>query len=482
MSKISKAAIFIRHISRHISLLVILLAIAAFACFAVTAAEAAKEAAGPDAPDTPNTIDATRVVRDDGLVLLHAKRTKLPLIKVVMVIRSGSVSNPEGLDGLANMTAALLTEGTATRSSEEFSQEIEFIGASIGASAGHDYTTLSLSVLKKDIQKGFELLADAVLNPAFTKEEFLRKRELALGNLTRNLENPNYVSSRAFMNAVFGSHPYGKNNAGTPQSLMRITRDDLIDFHKTHYTPANTILAAVGDLDAGELDSLLNEHFGSWRGEAPERPVLPALELKDPVTVFNRMDISQANIYFGHIGLERSHPDYYAALVMNYTLGGGGFSSRLMDRVRDDLGLAYSIHSTFSPYLESGVFYVNVQTRNDAASTVIREIRSIINNVRDEGITAEELESAKAYLTGSFPRRLSTMGKTASFLALTEYYGLGLRYPDTFVETINSLTLEDIKDAARKHLHTESAVLSIAADLEAAGLDKQGQAEDTGDK
>ncbi len=423
------------------------------------------------------SLDASRTVRDNGLVLLHSERTSLPLVKAVLIVRSGAVDEPHGLGGLASLTASLLTEGTLTRSAEAFSEEVEFIGASISASANRDYIMVSLSVLKKDLDAGFALFADALTNPAFEPAELERKRELVTGSLVQSLQDPDYIASRAFVNTVFGGHPYGRNVRGTPESLASITRADIEKFHKLHFTPANSILAVAGDLDAGELDDLLERHLGQWSGSSigtgtgPEKSALPAPEAPEPRMVLNNMDITQANIYLGHLGLRRSNPDYYAVQVMNYALGGGGFSSRLMDTVRDEMGLAYSIHSTFRPYMDSGLFYVNVQTRNNATTKVVETIRSIINDVRDNGITEDELEAAKAFLTGSFPRRLSTAGKTARFLALIEYFDLGLDYPEVYISTINALTLEDIRKAARKYLHPARSVLSITADLEKAGLE-----------
>jgi zinc protease len=158
---------------------------------------------------------------------------------------------------------------------------------------------------------------------------------------------------------------------------------------------------------------------------------------------------------------------------MNYTLGGGGFSSRLMDRVRDDLGLAYDIRSSFDPYMHSGLFYVQVQTGNETAQKVLEEIRSIIDQVREQGVTQKELDAAKAYLTGSFPRRMSTMGKLAGLLASAEHYGLGLEYPEEYVAAINALTLDDVKEAARRHIRPGEFVLSVAGDLDVAGFGKE---------
>jgi zinc protease len=417
-----------------------------------------------------SSLNATRFVHESGLVVLHAQRDSLPLVKAVLLIRSGTVHDPEGLSGLASITASLLTEGTLSMTAEEFSEEVEFIGATIGASASSDSTTYSLHVLKKDIDAGFKLYSDALMNPAFDSEELDRKREIIIGSLELQLENPNYISRRAFMNAVLGSHPYGKNSSGKPESLRAINREHLTEFHKTHFTPANAILAVAGDLTREELERLISTYLAKWTGPKPEKKPLEPTIAHGKSVVLNHMDISQANIYFGHLGVRRSHPDYYALQVMNFTLGGGGFSSRLMDRVRDDLGLAYSIRSTFAPFLHSGVFYVNVQTRNDAAETVIKEVKSIITDIKENGITKEELEASKAFLTGSFPRRLETIGRTAVFLALTDFHNLGLNYQEEYIKTINSLTLLDILDVASRHLRPENSVLSITADLEKAGL------------
>jgi zinc protease len=221
------------------------------------------------APCHAGMIEATRTVLPSGLMLLHAERSHLPLIKAVLLVRSGSAHDPEGGQGTASLTARMLTEGTDRMTSEEFSEAIEFIGASIGAGASRENTTVSLSVLKKDAEKGFELFADAVRRPAFKKRELKRERRLALDSLLSRQERPNFISVRAFIEEVFGGHPYGRYPGGSPEGIKSIKRGDLAAFHREHFTPGNTILAVVGDIDRKELGSLLERYLGEHPHRAP---------------------------------------------------------------------------------------------------------------------------------------------------------------------------------------------------------------------
>ena len=318
--------------------------------------------------------------------------------------------------------------------------------------------------------------------PAFKSSEIKRKKSLVLDSLNQSLESPAFVASRAFTEAVFGEHPYGRHAPGTPESLRKIKRKDIVEFHRTHYTPGNAVLSVVGDISSEELDALIETYLGRWEGGAPEGGKIEAPAGGKAQRIHKQMDISQANIYFGHLGFERSHPDYYTMVLVNYTLGGGGFSSRLMDRVRDDLGLAYGIHSSFSPYKAGGVFYVAVQTKNEAAGQVEQEIRAIIDSILKEGITAKELEDAKSYYNGSFPRRMDTMAKTASLMAQVELHGMGMDYQKEYLDAINSVTLKHTGEAARRHLRPEDAVVSITADLDKAGLKETTEGADQGSK
>jgi zinc protease len=408
-------------------------------------------------------LEAKREVLPSGLTVLHAERRNLPLVVLTLLVRAGMKDEPGDKAGLANLTASLLTEGTKNRTSLKLSEEVGFIGASLGASAGGDYTTVNLSVLKKDLEKGFELFADILLNPVFPPEELDRVRELIKGSLRESEDNPSFVASRAFKKEVYGEHPYGRLVRGTVEGLESTTRADILEFFSGHFLPNNSTLTVVGDLSGEELDDLIKRYLGEWRkGKVPPRKTTHVPGAGHKVVTIEK-DLTQANILLGHIGVRRDNPDYYALSVMNFVLGGGGFSSRLMDTLRERMGLTYGVYSYFASSLEPGAFQVGVQTKNESAGTVVEEILKEIRKIREEGVTEEELGDAKAYLTGSFPRRLDTMQKIVGFLSAVEFYGLGLDYIDKYPEYINAVTGDDVRRVARKYLDPENYVLVVVA-------------------
>jgi zinc protease len=409
-------------------------------------------------------LDARRTVLPNGLVVLHAENHNLPIVMVTAIVKVGQLHDTEEKAGTANLTAELLTEGTKSRSSKEISEQIDFIGASLDASAGADFTSISLSVLKKDIRKGFELFADILLKPVFPEDEIDRVRERVKGFLKQQEEDPSFLAERALIREVFGNHPYGRLTEGSPATLALIKREDLIRFHTDYFLPNNTILSLSGDLTPDELTTLLAEYFGTWEMRTLPQKSVKALErVKVKNVIKIDKDLTQANIILGHAGINRENPDYYAVSVMNYILGGGGFSSRLMQSIRDKMGLAYDVHSVFGAYKESGIFKVGVQTKNESASVAIDEIRKQLERIRKEGVSDEEVSDAKAYLTGSFPRRLDTNRKIADFLASAEFYNLGLDYVNKYADYINAVTKGDVLRVARKYLDPENYILVIVA-------------------
>jgi zinc protease len=410
-----------------------------------------------------HALEVDRKVLPNGLVVLHAERHNLPLVMVTLLVRAGSIDEPGDRGGLANLTTSLLTEGTQGRSSKEISEEAEFIGAKLGASAGADFSTVTLSVLKKDVRKGFDLFSDILLDPSFPPEEIDRKKELIKGSLRQKEEDPSFLAGRAIKREVFGSHPYGRLVQGSPGSIDRITRDEILRYYSGNFLPNNSILSVVGHLGATELDGLIKDFLGKWEKKRLPPRVHPAVEPMGKKVVLIDKDLTQANILIGHQGIRRDNPDYYALGIMNYILGGGGFSSRLMGSIRDEMGLAYSVYSYFSSNVEAGMFQAGVQTKNESANTVIEEILRQMTIIREQVVSASELDDAKAFLVGSFPRRLDTMRKIADFLARVEFHGLGLDYPDRYPELINSVTKADVLRVAGKYLDPEKYVLVVVA-------------------
>lgn len=412
-----------------------------------------------------------RAAMENGLILLAAERRTLPMVTVKILVKAGSYQESKDRAGLANLTAALLPLGTAGRTALEISETIEFVGGDLSTDASSNYSTLSLTVLKKDLDVGLELLADVLLHPAFREAEIARKVRELKGRIRQKKEDPGTVAREAFAAALFGDRPYGRPVEGTEESLDRITRRDLIDFHRRYYVPNNSIVAVAGDVSLEEFRGYMAKYLGGWT--PADIPVVNA-ETPGPLTgrqvIKIDRGVTQANIVWGHLGIARENPDYYAVSVMNFILGGGGLTSRLMRAIRQEKGWAYDVHSYFSARLFPGPFVVGLQTKNDTAGPAIDEVLQQIRRIREDGVTPEELEEAKGFLTGSFPLRIDTNQDVVSFLTAMEFYGLGMDYPQRYPEIIRAVTREDVLEVARKYLHPDRGILVVVAQLDKADL------------
>lgn len=413
-------------------------------------------------------LEIERWVMPNGIVVLHVERTNLPIVAASMMIRgAGSVAEPSQKAGLAGITASLLMEGTSSRTSKQISQEIEFIGASLAASASFDYATVGMTALKKDAATGFALMSDILLNPSFPQEEITRKIALRKGGIRQSEENPEYIAERRFGQLLYPDSAYGRPVEGFINTLDAIGRQDVIEFYGANFKADRAILAVVGDITRPELEKLVSDKFSGWEAGgqvAAQEQITHDSSLKG-VGLIER-ELAQATIMLGHRGISRDNPDYYAVGVMNYILGGGGFSSRMMDSIREDMGLAYGVYSAFVPYRDAGEFYVSVQTKNESSKVVVDEALRQMRLMIESGVTEKELREAKDFLTGSFPRRIDTMGKIADFLSSVEFYGLGLDYQDKYASYINAVTREDVLRVARQYLHPDSFILVVVGNKE----------------
>ena len=404
----------------------------------------------------------TRHQLPNNLVWLFSPQTELPLVTLELLIKAGTLEDPPGKEGLANLTASLLRNGTKSRPSAKIAEELDFIGARLAVDGGDDFATVSLTVLKKDLGPALELLQDILLNPIFPAAEVLLKVNQFKAALASAEDEPKVVASRAFIKDLYGAFPYNHPAMGTPQGLTAITRQDLMEFHRKYYRPNNTVLSLVGDLTPDEAQQLVTKIFGAWAAAprpAAKLPAIPPLHRRQEVVIDK--DISQANIILGNLGIARQNPDFYAFQVMNYLLGGGGFVSRLMDDIRVNRGLAYSVYSSFEPGLEPGPFIVVLETKNATAGEAITQVVEQLRRMMTQPVTPEELKNAKSYLIGSFPRKMDSMAKRAWLLGYVEVYGLGLDYPWRYPEFIEHLTPADIQKVAGKYLQTEKYLLVV---------------------
>jgi zinc protease len=407
----------------------------------------------------PPPVD--RTVLPNGVRLLVIRQPHLPMVVVSALVDAGSRFDALGKEGLASLTANLLTEGTEKRTAAAIHDAVDFLGAKLSSGAADDYSSVALTVLKKDLTEGFDLFADALLRPKFAKEEFARKRDEALAELEAEEQNPGALAERAFRKTLFGTGPYRAEAGGLKDSVAKLTVGDVKAFYQDTYQPQRTILVAAGDVTIDEMTSLTNKMLGDWK-PSPGEARAPASTISTESSRHHiERELSQANVVWGHRGTTRDDPDWYAIQVMNYILGGGGFSSRMTNSIRTEAGLAYSVYSYFVPGKLPGSFQVVLQTKSASTAEALRRVREEIDRIRAQPVSDDELSSAKRYLTGSFPLRFDSDGEMVSFFLQVEFYGLGLDYPERYPQLIDSVTKDDVQRVAQKYLHPDDAIVVV---------------------
>ncbi len=413
---------------------------------------------------------AARFTLPNGVVVLVAERPALPIVIVRVALGAGAVLDPPDKRGLANLTAALLPRGTPSRTGPEIDRAIEFVGGSLDAEGGRDWSELAVSVLRRDLGLGLDLLADVLRHPTFAAVEFERKREEVQASVRRSEEDPESVAGRLFRRLIFPNHPYGQPIAGTEASLAGITREDVAAFYAAAYRPETTIVAVAGDVTAAEVRDGLAARLGGWAGAAtaPSPPAQAALGTP-PRTELVQRDLTQATVNLGQASVTRSHPDHYPLLVAGQILGGGS-SSRLYSRVREERGLAYSVYVQYSAQRHGGMLLVGFQSENTRVREVLALVREELVRLRRERVSGEELVRAKAYLIGSFPLRMDTSAELTSLLLVVEQFGLGLDYPARYRRAVEAVTADDVLRAVQADWSPDLMSLAVVANLREAGL------------
>ena len=394
---------------------------------------------------------AHREVLPNGLVLLVAERPAIPVVAVQVHVPAGSVLDPAARAGLANLTAELLTRGTARRTANELHDAIESVGGSLDADAGRDGVTVSLGVLRRDLRLGLDLLAEVLLEPSFPEDEWRRAVGEVQAAIRQADENPASVAGRELARLLFPGHPYGHPVMGTAESVATLAREDAVAFHRAHYRPDAAVVAVVGAVSVDEVRREVTARFGSWPAPAaPRTAPTPAAPAPAQARALERA-LTQATVFLGGPAVTPAHPDYFPLLVANYILGGGS-TSRLYTRVREDNGLAYDVTSTLAPSRYGPAVTVTVQTRNEAVEETVRLLRAEMTRLGRAPVRPAELALAKSYLIGSFPLRLDTSAKVARFILSLEEYGLGLGYPDVYGAGVSRVTAADVQRVAARYL------------------------------
>ncbi len=411
-------------------------------------------------------LDYERVQLENGLTVLLMEYHKLPLVYFELRVHGGASVDPDEREGLANLTAELLRQGTETQTAAQIAEELDFVGGSLDVDVNTDFTAVTAEFLRKDFATGLDLLAEIVLRPTFPAEEVERARKNALAKILRARENPLIIANQAFEAFLYKSHPYGRPVHGTEASVGTITREDIVGFHQGNYRPETTILAVVGDFTVDEMASKLTMAFGDWTVGSTSslaKRSLPGQPEKWQILVVDKPDVTQTQIRLGSLGIDRRNPDFHAIQVANTVLG-GSFTSRLVDEIRVNRGLTYGIGSFFDARAERGPFAIATFSKNATALETLQVALDELKKFRDQGATPAEIEKAKNYLAGLFVLDLQTPESLADKMSDIEFYGLPLDFVDSYQERIRAVTLLEVNRAAREYFPYENLAIVVVTD------------------
>jgi len=399
-------------------------------------------AAAASSDDEVRLPPVTRETLANGLRVVVAQTSELPLVEMTVMVGAGAAQDPPGQEGLATLTAATLTRGAGRLGAEALAEAIDALGGTLGAVGGTDATVVSAEFLAEDFAQGLELLRLVLREPRFEKDEVRRARDEQLAGLVAALEEPSAIAERCFAAFLYGAYPYGRPQDGRRESVERLGRRDVVRFWNAYYRPNNVILVLVGDVAPGEAVARISEAFGSWEPDpraVPSRVGPPPPVAATRVLLVDMPEATQAQIRVGAPALGRNAPELLAAQVAN-TMLGGGFSSRLIEELRVKRSLTYGASSGFAARLTGGDFRLATFSKVPTAVETLELLRSTTEDFRTRPLDPKAVAKAKAYLRGQFPLRVETPDALAARLAEIEFFGLPENDLETFRGRVAAVT------------------------------------------
>ena len=398
----------------------------------------------------------------NGMTVLLMEKRGVPMVSFSVIVKAGSAADPVSLEGLASSTAGLLRKGTTKRNAQKFAEDLDFIGASFGADASADFTALSAECLTKDLDKGLDLLSDAMLHPLFPQSEVDKLLSQDIDGVKAAKDEAESVALTYYYGYLFGKHPYARPEGGDELSLARIKRDTIVKFYETNYTPGNTILAVAGEFNSPQMKTKLEEVFGAWTAKGAASPELGAAQpIKGKrLLLIDKPDATQTFFVIGNIGTAMNDPDRVAIRVVN-TIFGGRFTSQLNEALRVQSGLTYGAQSFFDSRKQPGAFAIYSYTKNESTVQAIDLALQVLDKLHKNGVTADELASAKAYIKGQFPPSIETSGQLARRMVSNEFYGLNDDEINQLEARMDAVTLPVAKQAIEKHFPADNLVFML---------------------
>ena len=416
----------------------------------------------PGAPRPYHFPHVTRATLDNGLRVLVAENHNAPLVSMRALVRSGADHDNAELAGLASLTAELLDEGAGTRDAIRLAEDIGLLGGSLGTGADWDASYISVDVLSRNTEAIVDIFADVTSRATLPEDGLERVRAERLTEILQQRDEPAAIAGKRFANLLYGSGTYGNATSGNPESVARITRDDVQRFYAGHYIPNNSSVVVTGDVTVKDALALVERSLGTWerRNEPPRPTVTPQAIESSRVYIIDRPQAVQSEIRVGHIGVPRSSEDYFPLTVMNALLG-GVFNSRINLNLREKHGYTYGARSAFAFRRQAGPFVVAAPVRNEVTRESVSEVLSELRRIRTGDVEARELDDTKNYLMGVFPATVQTASDVAGRLLDMELYGLPEDYFDRYRENIAAVGNDDIERVANKYINPERLLIVI---------------------
>jgi zinc protease len=403
----------------------------------------------------------------NGLEVWTVRQSELPIVSMNMVLKTGGTFEPADKSGVSSLTATLLDDGTKTRSALDIANQLQAIGASVGAGSGWDSTNVSMSSLTKNMDQALDIFADVIVNPTFPESELESTRRRTVGSFIQRKSNPNAISGLVYDRVLYGKdHPYGRQLTGDENTIKAITRDDIVKTYESTYRPNNAVLIVVGDVDPKALAPKLEKAFANWKpgtiptGTLPEAPQME----KAGIFLVDRPNSAQSVVSIGQIGVSRDNPDYFPLQVMNSILG-GQFSARVNMNLREDKGYTYGARTGYVYRRGAGPFSASADVQTAVTKESVQEFLKEINGVRGANpVTQQELEYNKQSLIRAYPRGFETVGQISNQLSNLVTYNLPDSYFNDFISKVNAVTLADVNRVANKYLTPDKLAIVIVGD------------------
>ena len=409
-----------------------------------------------------------RIVLKNGLTVLLLEKHGVPLINVFAIVKTGAAADPAGQEGLASATAGLLRKGTKDRTAQQFAADLDYIGGVFEAEAGSDFTGISTEFLTKDVARGLDLFAGALLHPTFPQDEDDKFLAQALDGVKAAKDDPQSVMIPYFDGYLYGAHPYGRPAAGDELSLKRIQRDAIVKFYETNYAPGNTIVAVAGEFNAPEIRAKLEEVLGAWPARPVKNVTIPAAvpSKGKRLLLIDKPDATQTYFAIGNAGVSVTDPDRVAIHVVN-TVFGGRFTSELNEALRVESGYTYGAESFFDERKAAGPFAIFSFTKNETTTSAIDLALQVLEKLHKDGVTQEQLASAKSYIKGQFPPNIETSKQLAQIIATHEFFGLGDDEVNQLEARVDAVTPEVARQVIQKHFPSENLVFTLIGNASA---------------